>query len=159
MKKLLYLTVLVMMTASCGNNSNSKAKLGQVSSDSIQKVQNDSLMIFEKKQDNLDQIEILKIAEVKSQKIVDELSKPSIVVKKNENIEVAQVLCVTNSGYNRASFVLWFRGEAISKISVAGNSQKYCFEIGASEGNWDWKVSKGYDGQKYPFIGRNVTFW
>ena len=84
---------------------------------------------------------------------------PNSKVFSDENTEaVYGVLCVENLNYNRATFILWFRDEAISKISV-GSQKEYCFELGNGEGKWDWKVSKGYDGQKKKFIGKTVTFY
>ena len=120
MKKIIYLTVLVMMTASCGKNSNSKAKLGQASSDSIQQVQNDSLVIVEKKQDSLKQIEILKIAEVKSQKIVDELSK--LIGKKMEFYDYVEIVSSIRYG-------------AAEKLGMTNCLNKDCVEY-YSKGNF-----------------------
>ena len=67
-------------------------------------------------------------------------------------------MCVKNLSRNRATFVLWFKDEAISRISV-GSQKEYCFELGNGEGKWDWKVSKGSDGQKEKFIGDTVHFY
>ena len=85
---------------------------------------------------------------------------PNSKVFSDENIEavVYDVLCVKNNTRNRATFVLYFKDEAISNISV-GSMKEYCFELGNGEGSWDWKVSKGSDGTKEKFIGRSVTFY
>ena len=79
--------------------------------------------------------------------------------KENTKVSLAgDVLCVENYGYNRISVVLWYKGEAISKLSVGGG-QTSCFEIGEYENSWDWKASKGIDGSKKSWYGDTVTFY
>ena len=71
---------------------------------------------------------------------------------------VGDVLCVKNGGYSRKSIVLWFKGEAVSQISVAGND-KSCFEIGDYEGSYQWKASEGMKGSKKGVYGNTATFY
>lgn len=64
MKKLIVLTVIALMIASCGNNSNSKTKPEQARLDSIQQVKDDSLAIAKATQDSIAQIEMFERAKV-----------------------------------------------------------------------------------------------
>ena len=68
MKKIIFLAVVALMIASCGNNSNSKTKLEQVRLDSIEQIKNDSLAIVEAIQDSITQIEIFEKAKAKYHK-------------------------------------------------------------------------------------------
>ena len=63
---------------------------------------------------------------------------------------VGEELCVENTGHDRKTIFLWYKGEAISKISVA-SKQTICFEIGDYENTWDWKASDGIKGRKKSF--------
>ena len=80
----------------------------------------------------------------------------------NEQISVlslgGDVLCVENRGYSRHSFILWFKNEAVSRISVGGG-QTSCFEIGTYEQPWQWKVSKGDRGLKKNFYSGTAVFY
>jgi hypothetical protein len=58
MKKLIFLSVVALVLASCGNNSSSTKKLEQARLDSIQQVKNDSIAKIKAIQDSLAQIEI-----------------------------------------------------------------------------------------------------
>ncbi|MDB4694359.1 hypothetical protein OAF30_02915 [Flavobacteriales bacterium] len=79
--------------------------------------------------------------------------------KSNTSVAIdGDVLCVANNGYSRKSIVLWFKDEAISTISVAGNDES-CFRIGDNEGAWQWKASEGMRGSKKGFYGNTATFY
>ena len=83
------------------------------------------------------------------------------VVEINEELSennINKILCVENKGYSRKTFYLWFKGEAVSKISVAGNGEA-CFEIGQYENEWQWKASKGPNGMKKSFYSGVATFY
>tara|TARA_B110000003_G_C16570504_1_gene504089 strand:+ start:161 stop:496 length:336 start_codon:yes stop_codon:yes gene_type:complete len=71
---------------------------------------------------------------------------------------VGDILCIENNGYSRHSFILWYKNEAISKMSVAGG-EKSCFEIGDYEYSYQWKASKGIDGLKKGFYSNTATFY
>jgi len=57
-KKIIFLAVVALIIASCGNNSNSKTKIEQVRLDSIEQIKIDSLAIVKAIQDSIIQIEI-----------------------------------------------------------------------------------------------------
>jgi len=85
----------------------------------------------------------------------------SEVIEINEELSennINKILCVENKSYSRKTFYLWFKGEAVSKISVAGNGEA-CFEIGQYENEWQWKASKGPDGSKKSFYSGVATFY
>ena len=58
MKKIVFLAVVALIIASCGNNSNSKTKIEQVRLDSIEQIKIDSLATVKIIQDSIVQIEI-----------------------------------------------------------------------------------------------------
>jgi len=64
MTKLIFLAIVTLMVASCGKNSNSKAKLEQARVDSLQQVKNDSLAVVKAIQDSITQIKIFEKAKV-----------------------------------------------------------------------------------------------
>jgi len=80
-----------------------------------------------------------------------------IKIDLNEKIS-GEVLCVVNHGYARKTFYLWYKDEAISKISVAGNGEG-CFEIGDNEYDFQWKASEGMNGSKKGFYSGEATFY
>ena len=79
----------------------------------------------------------------------------------NETETINDILCVENNGYSRASFILYFKGEAVSKITVGGG-QDFCFEIGTYESSYQWKAAKirnGSVGSKKGFYSNTATFY
>ena len=88
------------------------------------------------------------------------INSPSLYDIK-ENIKVintGEVLCVENMGYSRITVILWYKNEAVSKISVGGG-QESCFEIGDYEYDFQWKASEGMNGSKKGFYGGTATFY
>ena len=76
----------------------------------------------------------------------------------SDEISYGEILCVVNKGYSRKTIYLWFKGEIVSKISVAGNGEG-CFEIGDYESAWQWKASEGRNGSKKGFYSGEATFY
>lgn len=58
MKNIIFLSIVVLILDSCGNNSNTTVKLEQARLDSIQQIKNDSIVKVKAIQDSLAQIEL-----------------------------------------------------------------------------------------------------
>ena len=71
MKKIVFLAVVALIIASCGNNSNSKTKIEQVRLDSIEQIKIDSLATVKIIQDSIVQIEIFEKAKVEYHKTLN----------------------------------------------------------------------------------------
>jgi len=68
MKKIIFLAVVALIIASCGNNSNSKTNIEQVRLDSIEQIKIDSLAIVKAIQGSIIQIEIFEKAKAEYHK-------------------------------------------------------------------------------------------
>jgi hypothetical protein len=71
MKKIVFLALVALIIASCGNNSNSKTKIEQVRLDSIEQIKIDSLATVKIIQDSIVQIEIFEKAKVEYHKTLN----------------------------------------------------------------------------------------
>ena len=71
MKKIVFLAVVALIIASCGNNSNFKTKIEQVRLDSIEQIKIDSLATVKIIQDSIVQIEIFEKAKVEYHKTLN----------------------------------------------------------------------------------------
>ena len=66
--------------------------------------------------------------------------------------QYGEELCVKNRSTDRFPVVIWYKDEVIETTSVGGHGQ-YCFEIGRSEREGEFRVSKGMKGKKEHFRG------
>ena len=86
-------------------------------------------------------------------------SSNDLILENIELVNVGEILCISNAGYNRETFILWYTGlngesEAVSKMSVAGG-QTSCFEIGRYESAKDWEVTRQGDNE---YVGKTSFY-